>query len=187
MSRRALIAAAACVLLSCNAVGFHEPSNVDFARYSTASVPPFSVSSSYEGADPVPQASEDAFVDELKRLGGFSSVESGTTGAELVISVNVTRVSIQQTGSPNCCNVAGFVLNALLDGECDDAQVSVDVELDMQATDASGAVVYSLHHATGSSDTYQCASDHDLHQAYGEALDDGLGEVAVFFLAGFDI
>lgn len=187
MSLRTLVAIAALALLSCNHVGFHEESNVDYSRYATASVPPFTVSSSYEGADPVPRESVDGFVDELRRIGGFASVEQDVTGAQLVIGVDVTRVSVQHSGSPDCCNVAGFVINALLDVECEDAQVSVDVELDMEATDPSGAVIYSLHDASGTSDTYQCATDNDLREAYVEALDDALGEVVVFFLAGFEI
>lgn len=187
MSLRILTAAGGLLLLSCNGVGFHEESKVDYSHYTTASVAPFTVSSSYEGADPVPQESVSTFTDELRRIGGFASVEQGMAGTDLTVRVNVTRVSITQTGSPECCNVVGFVVNALLGGECEDAQVSMDVAVDMDATDENGVVVYALHHASGSSGSYDCASDNDLRQAYIEALDDSLDEVTVFFLAGFDI
>ena len=187
MIRRALLAACVALLGSCNEVGFEEEAKVDYTRYRTAAVASFRVSSAYPGADPAPEEPQSAFVEDLKRVGGFASVGQDVDDADLWIEVRVTSVVNEQTGSEGCCSVAGFVVSSLLDVECEEAQVWVDVTVDMQATDAKGDVVYTLRDTAGSSRPFQCASSDDLRQAYAEALDDAVDEVALFFLAGFDI
>lgn len=175
--------------IACNSVGFHEDSNVDFGRYRSAEIAPFTVSSSYADARPVPNEAVSRFTEELMRLSGFERVGQEAGTADLTIQVDVSRVTIEESSSSgaDCCNVVGFVAASLLDAECDDTQVWVEVELAARVVDATGQVLYSLDTADGSSENFDCVSSQELREGYIQALDDALEEIAVFFLEGFEI
>ena len=176
-------------LTSCNSVGFEESSKVDFSRYPTATIAPFTISSNNSDADPVPAQSISRFVDEVRRLSGFREVRTGDAQSDLTIQVDVTRVSIVVSGNNgvDCCDVVGLAVAAILDTSCADATAYVHVELNVVVTNAQGKKVYSLSEVQADSNSIQCASDRELLDGYQDALDDALDQVAVFFLQGFDI
>ena len=183
MSIRRLTILLASMTVACNGVGFHEEENVVFSRFRTASVAPFAVSTSHPDAAPVPTESVNRFIEEVERLSDFEEVRADPEAADLSIQVDVSRLSIEAYDQ-NCCSTVGAVLETFIDGDCQ-PEGSSKVEVDMTAFDGD-AMVYSLSSAMGSSD-FECASDRNLREAYIEALDEALDEVAVFFLIGFDI
>lgn len=176
-------------LVSCNSVGFEESSKVDFARYQTVTIAPFTISSNNSDADPVPEQSVSRFVDEVRRLSGFKEVRTGDAQSDLTIQVDVTRVAIVVSGNNgvDCCDVVGLAVAAILDTSCADATAYVHVEINVVANNAQGKKVYSQSEVQADSNSIQCASDRELIDGYQDALDDALDQVAVFFLEGFDI
>ena len=188
----ALVCARVCiwvVLASCNSVGFHESSKVNFSRYQTATIAPFTLSSANSDADPIPTKSFDRFVDEIRRVSGFKEVRTGNEESDLVIQVDVSTVAVEvdSTNGTDCCDVAGLVVAALLDTNCADATAHVVVKVNVVATDSQNKKVYTLSDVEGTSDDIECASDRELLDGYADALDDALDQVVLFFLKGFDI
>jgi len=173
------------VLLGCNGVGFHEDANIDFVRYRTAVVPPFSLSGDSTPVGPIPTGSEGYFVAELKRLSGFDSVQRGEGTADLSIQVDIARIAVETETplGPDCCNT----LDQLLSDQCTTSYTTVRVELAVLAVDSDGVIAYEVPDAVGDSNSIECADDWEIEEAYADALEGALDVAVFYFLDAFDL